>query len=82
MKKREWRNVFQEGKCGTLSRKEIRTREEAHSGGMEAGPGADLSGGEGLCEVLCPVFTQVKGIVSFLRLLSSLCQALCTLIRQ
>lgn len=33
---------------------------------METGPGADLSGGEGLCEVLCPVYTQVKGIVSLL----------------
>lgn len=32
---------------------------------MEAEPEADLSGGEGLCEVRCPVYTQVKGIVSF-----------------
>lgn len=30
---------------------------------MKAGPEADLSGGEGLCEVLRPVYIQVKCIV-------------------
>lgn len=45
----------------------------------KAGPRAELSGRESLCEVLCPIYTQGKCTVSFLSFLCSLCQALCKL---